>query len=425
MGEAASSGRVVCECVATVPGHDGAVSCVVAAGEHLYSASAGNDIRMWELPDLAPCSAHQFAAASADPLCSVKAMLVADHRLFGAHQDHKIRVWRRSLLPSPAAAAAAAELVNDEKKPTTLQPIATLPLFKHCFWKSLWQSNYVQVRRHHKKLWIQHTDTISSLAVGKAQQVLYSASWDKTVKVWRMADLKCVESISAHDDAINALAVCDKSGVLYTGSADGKVKAWGKGGADGTVLQMHAACKERHRLLATMEGGHQKGASVNALAVSEGGEFVVSAGSDGALAVWGREKGEAHVISKMLQKLAGCHAQPILCLCACKLQLQQEQEPGLLIFMSGSADKTVRLWQLDVATAGRSGAIKMACVGVLRGHGGAVKSICVAPSNSADHEALSKVMNMSGVMGGGSLVYTGSADKTIKAWWVKAGLGLP
>ncbi|MCO5581545.1 hypothetical protein L7F22_035432 [Adiantum nelumboides] len=419
MGEAASG--IVYECVATVSGHDGAVSCVVAAGEHLYSASAGNDIRMWELPDLAPCSAHQFAAAATEPLCSVKAILVADHRLFGAHRDHKIRVWRRPLLPSPTA--AAAELMNDEKKPTTLRPIATLPLFKHCLWKSLWQSNYVQVRRHHKKLWLQHTDTISALGLGKVQQVLYSASWDKTVKVWRMADLKCVESISAHDDAINALAVCDKSGVLYTGSADGKVKAWGKGGADGTVLHMHAGCKEPHRLLATMEGGHQKGASVNAVAVSKCGEFLVSGGSDGALVVWGREKGEAHVISKMLQKLAGCHAQPILCLCACKLQQEQEQE--LLIFMSGSADKTVRLWQLDVAAAGGSGAIKMACVGVLRGHGGAVKSICVAPSNSADHEMLSKVMNMSRVMGGGSLVYTGSADKTIKAWWVKAGLGLP
>ncbi|MCO5563479.1 hypothetical protein L7F22_017121 [Adiantum nelumboides] len=94
--------------------------------------------------------------------------------------------------------------------------------------------------------------------------------------------------------------------------------------------------------------------------------------------------------------------------------------------MSGSGDKTVRLWQLDAAAAaGGSGAIKMACVGVLRGHGGAVKSICVAPSKSADHEALSKVMNMSRVMGGGSLVYTGSADKTIKTWLVKAGLGLP
>ncbi|MCO5563480.1 hypothetical protein L7F22_017122 [Adiantum nelumboides] len=223
MGEAASD--VECECVATVSGHDGAVSCVVAAGEHLFSASAGNDIRMWELPDLAPCFTHQFAAA-ADPLSSVKAMVVADHRLFGAHQDHKIRVWRRpDLLPSPPP--AAAKLMN-EKKPTTLQPIATLPLFKHCLWKCLWQLNYAQVRRHHKKLWIQHTDTISALSLRKAQQVLYSASWDKTVKVWRMADLKCVESISAHDDAINALAVCDKSGVLYTGSADGKVKAWGK-----------------------------------------------------------------------------------------------------------------------------------------------------------------------------------------------------
>lgn len=364
---------LLCQCVATVPGHDAGLSSVVSVEEYLYSASLGNDIRMWELPDLAPCD--RFSANATDHTCSVKAILVARDRVFGAYQDHKIRVWKRD-------SASRA----DEKPAHKL--IATMPSFKDCLWKSLSQSNYVQVRRHRKKLWIEHTDTISALAPGKTQEVMYSASWDKTVKVWRMSDLKCLESISAHDDAVNALAVCDKSGVLYTGSADGKVKAWGKG-----------VDAKKHALLATMEGAHEKRASVNALALSEGGKFLYSAGSDGAVAVWGRRKGEKH-ISKLLHKITA-HGQPILCLCTCK------QEGGLVL--SGSADKTVRVWQID------SGDGHIACAGVLQGHGGSVKSICVATSN----EEL--------IVGGGCLVYTGSADKSIKAWWVSksssSGLG--
>ena len=59
--------------------------------------------------------------------------------------------------------------------------------------------------------------------------LLYSGSWDRTLKVWRITDLKCLESIRAHDDAVNAVAA--DAGIVYFGSADGRVKAWEKGKA--------------------------------------------------------------------------------------------------------------------------------------------------------------------------------------------------
>eukprot|EP00250_Pteridium_aquilinum_P007601 c17273_g2_i1 orf=679-1893(-) len=354
----------VCQCVATVSGHNSGISSVVSSGEHLYTACLSNEIRMWEQPDLAPCD--QFRATS-DDMCSIKAILIAGDRIIGAHQDHKIRVWRRDR--KSTGASPAHKLV------------AILPSKKDCLLKSLSQKNYVQVRRHHKKLWIEHTDTISALAIGRIQGVLYSASWDKTVKVWSLSDFRCLESIHAHDDAVNALAVCGEGGFLYTGSCDGKVKVWRKG-----------PDAKKHVKLATLDGAHEKDASVNALALSEDGELLFSGGSDGAVAVWGRRKGQAH-ISVLLFKLAACHRLPILCLCTTK------QEGGLLL--SGSADKTVRVWRIS----SHEGHLSWA--GVLQGHLGPVKSICVAPKD----EQLNLV-------GGGCLVYTGSADKSIKAWWV-------
>ena len=32
-------------------------------------------------------------------------------------------------------------------------------------------------------------------------------SWDKTMKVSRISDSKCLESVSAHDDAVNSVVI--------------------------------------------------------------------------------------------------------------------------------------------------------------------------------------------------------------------------
>jgi len=96
------------------------------------------------------------------------------------------------------------------------------------------QASYVQTTAwcSHRRLWIEHADSISCLAVAATVHnaaLLYSGSWDRTLKVWRIADLKCLEYIRAHDDTVNAVAA--DAGIVYFGSADGRVKAWEKGKA--------------------------------------------------------------------------------------------------------------------------------------------------------------------------------------------------
>jgi len=72
---------------------------------------------------------------------------------------------------------------------------------------------------------VKHFDAVSTLSLDKKEGLLYSGSWDKTVKVWRVADFKCLESINAHDDAVNAV-VAMSGGCVLTRSADGTVKMW-------------------------------------------------------------------------------------------------------------------------------------------------------------------------------------------------------
>ncbi|KAL2537692.1 Transducin/WD40 repeat-like superfamily protein [Forsythia ovata] len=73
--------------------------------------------------------------------------------------------------------------------------------------------------------WIKHFDAVSCLSVDVNQGLLYSGSWDKTLKFWRISDSKCLESITAYDDAVNSVVVAF-DGLVFTSSADRTVKAW-------------------------------------------------------------------------------------------------------------------------------------------------------------------------------------------------------
>lgn len=338
-------------CLATLTGHVGAVSCLATSGELLLSASQGTDIRAWQQPDLHQCASFGCGDGT------VKALVAVGDRVVSAHQDQRIRVWKRS-----------------KGGATVFKLAATMPTVKDCVVGAMNQKNYVQTRRHHRRLWIEHADAISCLAVSAVMKkrrkrcyFMYSGSWDRTFKVWRLSDFKCMESTRAHDDAINAVAV-GPCGYLYTASADATVKVWSK-----------PAGSESHGLVATMVG---HSASVNALAVSTDSGLVYSGGSDGAIVAWQSELGASRF--EVAAEMRGEHLGAVLCLCTV----------GELL-CSGSADKTIRVWKRD-----RRG-FSHSVVAVLQGHLGPVK--CIAAS--AD-------------VASGFLIYSGSIDQSIKVWWV-------
>ncbi|WOL20498.1 WD-40 repeat family protein [Canna indica] len=153
----------------------------------------------------------------------VKAIVVASDRIFTGHQDGKIRVWKTS-----------------SKYPSIHKRLGSIPRLKDFLKSSINPSNYVEVRCHRSTVRLHHFDAVSCLSLDEEAGILYSRSWDKTVKVWRISNSKCLESIKAHDDAINSVAI-GFGGFLFTGSADETVKVWrrestGRGGATRHVL---------------------------------------------------------------------------------------------------------------------------------------------------------------------------------------------
>ncbi|KAF3792746.1 Myosin heavy chain kinase B [Nymphaea thermarum] len=323
-----------------IPG--GAVHSLAVSASSLLAGTASAALFRFQNPgDL---TEPELLTSSSDE-GAVKCIAVAAATIFTAHQDGKIRVW---------------ELTG------RLRRVASLPTASDRAFRFLLPRNHVPVRRHRSSLWIDHVDAVSALAARNG--LLYSVSWDRTLKIWRLSDFRCIESVRAHDDAVNALAVSD-DGTVYTGSADTRVRVWAR--SDG---------QKKHSLVATLEA-HRS--AVNALALSSDGSILYSGACDRSILVWEREESAQHML--VAGALRG-HTRAVLCL---------EVASGLLV--SGSADRTVRVWRRGIDN-------QYSSVAVLEGHERPVKSLAVSAPKPAS---------------GSVLIYSGSLDGEVKAWWVR------
>ncbi|CAD6260499.1 unnamed protein product [Miscanthus lutarioriparius] len=329
-----------------------AVVAAAAAGDSLHGClvvvARPACVALHDLSTLEATSTSDAADAAADA-GSVKCVAhlhgggAAAAAAVTGHQDGRLRLWRVSSR-SPGRLRLAAVL------PTVSDRLRRFPV----------PSNHVTVRRHHRRLWIEHADAVSGVAASADGRLLFSVSWDKTLKVWALPSLRCLQSLPAHDDAVNAVAVAP-DGTVYTASADKRVRVWAPGRPDNKPppSSRRARGKKHHvyHLVATLS---RHTAAVNALAVGCAGQQLYSGGNDRCVLVWEREDSASHMVA--VGALRG-HRRAVLSV-ACA-------PAGLVV--SGSADQTVRAWRR--AADGRD----YACVAVIDGHNTAVRSVAAAP----------------------------------------------
>nr|GEX34302.1 protein JINGUBANG-like [Tanacetum cinerariifolium] len=325
---------------------EGHIYSLAASGDFLYTGSSSKNIRIWK---------HNMEYSGFKTHSGlVKAIVISGEKIFTGHQDGKIRVWRAT-----------------RKDPKVHKKVGTLPNFQAVFKKSLKRKNYMEVGKNHSEIWIKHFDAISSLCLNEDHTLLYSVSWDKTMKVWRVMDFKCLESISAHDDLINTV-VTGFHGLVFSGSADGTLKVWRK---------ESQGKRPKHYLLHTLL---KQEFAVTSLAVNPAGMVVYAGCSDGTVHFWEHEK---LIHGGVLRG----HKLAVLCLAALRN----------LVF-SGSADKNICVWQRDERGAHR-------CLYLLNGHKGPVKCLAVE-----EERREAKSHGDSGCIT--CILYSGSLDKSVKIW---------
>lgn len=361
-------------CLATLKGHTSSIFSLAIAGKHLYSGASGGEFRVWDRHPNSSSNSVDYSmnmlVADGHDLSAVKSIVVLGEKIFTAHNDHKIRVWK----------------IDSAAEPQKHRLVATLPTMGDRCARLFSAKNYVKVRRHKTSTWVHHVDAVSALALSKDGAALYSASWDRSLKVWQTSNFHCLESIqNAHDDAINAVIV-SVDGTVYTGSADRKIKVWRRNPND-----TEKNTKNKYSLISTLE---KHKSTVNALALSPDNTILYSGACDRSIIVWEKNGGSSHM--SVAGALRG-HTRAILCLAVV----------GDLL-CSGSADGTVRMWRRGMGVG------NYACLGVIEGHGSPVK--CLAAGLDSKHVKTSA----SDGRGEAYLVYSGSLDKEIKVWkvWV-------
>ncbi|XP_068655176.1 protein JINGUBANG-like [Aristolochia californica] len=332
------------ELIGSLVREEGHVYSLAASGDLLYTGSDSKNIRVWK-------NQKEFSGFKCNSGL-VKAIVIHGEKIFTGHQDGKIRVWKAS-----------------STNPTVHKRAGTLPTFKDFLKCSINPNNYVEVRRHRNSPWIKHYDAVSCLSLNEEQGLLYSGSWDKTLKVWRVSDSKCLESINAHDDALNSV-VAGFDGLVFTGSADGTVKVW-KRKIQGRRI--------KHFYMQTLLNQES---AVTALAVNASAAVLYCGSSDGLVNFWEKEKHLTHGGVLRGHKLA------VLCLAA----------SGNFVF-SGSADKTICVWKRETSGV-------HTCLTVLAGHAGPVKCLAVDEDRDSSPED------------GRWILYSGSLDRSVKVWKV-------
>ncbi|KAK6125075.1 hypothetical protein DH2020_041191 [Rehmannia glutinosa] len=329
-------------CISSVLKKDGQILCVAAANGLVYTGSQGNTVRVWKLPEFTECGQLKTKA------CMVVALQVSNDRVYAAYADCKIRVWRRSW-----------EGVVKHVR------VATVPV------AGSFVRNYISGKDKTTK----HLGPISSLAINTSDDILYSASLDKTVKVWRISDFKCIETIQAHPDPINAIVLAD-DGVLYTASDDATVRVWRRNFCSGA---------RPHSLTVTLP---TKYSPVKTLALTHDGGVLYGGCTDGYVHYW--LKGW---FSGQLQyggALPG-HTHAVMCLASVASYV-----------VSGSADSTCRVWVREMDGF-------HTCIAVLQGHRGPIRCVAAFPNRVAAEESAEE----------GCTLCTGSLDGVLKVWRVR------
>ncbi|KAL2517814.1 Transducin/WD40 repeat-like superfamily protein [Abeliophyllum distichum] len=325
-------------CIASLRRQEGTIFSITVSRGLVFTGSESCLIRAWRQPD---CTERGYLRASSG---DVRAILAYGNILFTSHRDNKVRMWNINVSENFQA-----------KKVNTLPKRSSFLIF-------------------HRTNTQKHKDCISCMAYFHAEGLLYTGSWDKTVKAWRVSDNRCVDSFVAHDDSVNAIIVNQEDGCVFSCSSDGCVKIWRR-----------VYGQSSHTLTMTLKF---QPSPVNALALntSLNSCFLYSGSSDGLINFWEKEKmSSRYNHGGFLQG----HRFAVLCLVAIEK----------LIF-SGSEDTTIRVWRRE------EGSCFHECLAVMDAHRGPVR--CLAASVETEKHVVR-----------GFLVYSAGLDQTFKVWRIK------
>ncbi|KAM7198071.1 WD40-repeat-containing domain protein [Naviculisporaceae sp. PSN 640] len=201
----------------------------------------------------------------------------------------------------------------------------------------------------------QHRDSVTGLAFRRGTNQLFSASKDRTIKVWSLDELAYVETLFGHQDEIVDVDALAPERCVSVGARDRTARYW-KVPEESQLVFRGGEKKTTSKKVPAGSAAHE--GSMDRVAMIDDDLFVT--GSDnGALALWGTHRKKAlHVIPyahgiepplKVEEVSADLNADP-------KKVIPPPQPRGITalrtvpysdLILSGSWDGVVRVWRLS------------------------------------------------------------------------------
>ncbi|MDR0329026.1 MAG: protein kinase [Planctomycetaceae bacterium] len=244
-------------------GHEDDITALTLSADGRFALTAGDDrtVRLWELPS---CRCLRTFSI---PKQTVDAVYLGPNGLFALSVTASglLRLWSTAILCRPKAFRAPFQLSHvtsaeeagrqqsemdrlcDEIRQSARRKDygATLEWIEKAKKMSGWESarNLLEtdgvgdkirrrtVREEFDSALCTHTlsghqEAVTSIAISLDANLIASAGQDGEIRVWNIAEQKCVADIEGHQDEIRSLAMTSDARFLISGGRDGSVWIW-------------------------------------------------------------------------------------------------------------------------------------------------------------------------------------------------------